>query len=218
MTRLVLTNAIYFDAAWAQPFDEKATKDGPFTLLDGSQVTVPTMRQTDSFGYAKGDGYQAVELPYDGRQLSMVILLPDTGQFETFEASLNAKQVDAIVQELSSREVNLSMPRFKTESSFGLDETLRELGMRDAFSAQTADFSGMTGNHDLFIGAVIHKAFVSVDEAGTEAAVATAVIMELSALPLEPLQVKVDRPFVFLIRDTETGTILFVGRVLNPGA
>jgi serpin B len=218
MTRLVLTNAIYFNAAWAQPFDKNATTDGPFTLLDGSQATVPMMRQTESLGYAKGNGYQAVELPYDGRQLSMLILLPDTGQFDTFEASLNAKQVDDIVKGMSPREVSLSMPHFKTETSFGLDETLRDLGMRDAFSAGIADFSGMTDNRELFIGAAIHKAFVSVDEAGTEAAAATAVIMTASAMPLEPLKVDVDRSFVFLIRDTETGTILFVGRVLNPGA
>jgi serpin B len=218
LTRLVLTNAIYFNAAWAQSFDKNATVDGAFTLLDGRQVNVPMMRQTESFNYAKGNGYQAIELPYDGRQLSMLILLPDAGQFDTFEASLNAVQIDAIVKALSPRQMTLSMPRFKIESSFGLDETLRDLGMRDAFLPGTADFSGMTGNHDLFIGAVIHKAFVSVDEAGTEAAAATAVIMRASAMPVEPLKVNVDRPFVFLIRDIETGTILFVGRVLNPGA
>ncbi|MDH7486987.1 MAG: serpin family protein [Anaerolineae bacterium] len=217
LTRLVLTNAIYFNAAWAQPFQEELTADGPFYLLDGSQVTVPMMRQTESFGYGEGQGYQAVELPYDGQELSMVILLPEKGNFEPFEAALSAEGVQAIVQGLQQRQVALTLPRFKFESAFALADTLAAMGMPDAFG-DAADFSGMTGERDLFISEVIHKAFVAVDEAGTEAAAATAVIMKRLSMPEQPVEVSVDRPFVFLIRDIETGAILFIGRVVNPTA
>ena len=217
LTRLVLTNAIYFNAAWQHPFSEDMTEDGPFYLLDGAEVTVPMMRQTESFGYAEGDGYQAVELPYDGRELSMVILLPQSGQFEAFEGSLDAQRMDAIAKDLESTRVTLRMPKFEFESGFSLGKTLIALGMPVAFSGG-ADFSGMTGNRDLFIGDVIHKAFVSVDESGTEAAAATAVVMPTAMPPQEPVEVTVDRPFVFLIHDIETGTILFVGRIVNPSS
>jgi len=217
LTRLVLTNAIYFNAAWQYPFSEDMTKDGPFYLLDRGEVTVLMMSQTESFGYTEGDGYQAVELLYDGGELSMVILLPQAGQFETFEGSLDAQRVDAIVKELELRQVALTMPQFEIQSGFSLRETLIALGMPVAFSGD-ADFSGMTGNRDLFIADVIHKAFVSVDEAGTEAAAATAVVMPIAIPPEEPVEVTVDRPFVFLVCDIETNTILFVGRVANPNA
>ena len=217
LTRLVLTNAIYFNAAWLHPFEEERTHEGTFYLLDGAEVTVPMMTQTESFGYAEGEGYQAVELPYDGRELSMVILLPDAGQFEEFEDSLDAERVDAILKDLARRRVALTMPKFEFESGFSLKEALAAMGMPLAFFGD-ADFSGMTGNRDLFIADVIHKAFVSVDEAGTEAAAATAVVMMRAAMPEEPVEVTVDRPFMFMIRDNETGAILFVGRVVNPSA
>jgi serpin B len=147
--------------------------------------------------------------------MSMLILLPQAGQFETFEASLTADRVDAIVEDLNEWGVSLAMPKFKFESSFDLGETLAAMGMPDAFGA--ADFSGMTGGRDLFIKFVVHKAFVSVDEKGTEAAAATALGMAASA-PQRNAEFIVDRPFIFLIRDDETGAILFVGRVLNPAA
>ena len=218
VTRLVLTNAIYFNAAWQYPFREDRTADGTFYLLDGSEVTVPMMQQTESFGYAEGEGYQAVELPYDGRELSMVILLPEAGGFEAFEDSLDADRADAIVKNLTRGRVALTMPKFELESDFSLAQVLVAMGMPDAFS-MAADFSGMDGTHELFIKDVVHKAFVSVDEAGTEAAAATAVVVaEKAMMPEEPVEVTVDRPFVFLIRDIETGTILFVGRVVNPSA
>jgi serpin B len=217
LTRLVLTNAIYFNAAWAYPFDEDMTADGPFYLIDGGQVTVPMMKQTESFGYTDGEGYQAVELLYDGDELSMVIILPEDGQFEVFEEGLQAQQVCDIIGGLQLTEVALTMPQFEFDSEFSLKDTLAEMGMPVAFST-SADFSGMTGGRDLYISEVLHKAFVSVDEAGTEAAAATAVPMELTAVP-EPLaEVTIDRPFIFLIRDIDTGAILFVGRIMNPGA
>jgi serpin B len=218
LTRLVLTNAIYFNAAWEYPFNDKATANGPFYLLDGGQVTVPMMGQTESFGYTGGEGYQAVELPYDGDELSMVILLPASGNFEAFEQGLQAQQVDDIIKALQNTRVSLTMPQFEFKSQFSLKDTLSEMGMPDVFSPDEADFSGMTGNRELFISDVIHKAFVAVDEAGTEAAAATAVIVGTTSAPTEPtVAVTIDRPFIFLIRDIQTGAILFVGRVLNPG-
>jgi len=217
MTRLVLTNAVYFNAAWQYPFNKEATSDGPFYLLDGSSVTAPMMKQTESFGYAEGANYEAVELPYSGEELSMVILLPKAGEFETFENSLDAELVKTIIGQLKMNEVSLTMPRFEYESSFGLKQALSTLGMGVAFTPD-ADFSGMDGDHDLLIQDVLHKAFVSVDEAGTEAAAATAVIVGTTAAPAQPTQVTINRPFLFFIRDISTGSIVFVGRVLNPAA
>jgi serpin B len=215
-TRLVLTNAIYFNAAWEYPFDEDMTADGPFYLLDGGQVIVPMMKQTESFGYTDGEGYQAVELQYDGGELSMVILLPEAGNFQAFEEGLQAQQVYDIISGLQPTGVALTMPKFEFDSEFSLKNTLEDMGMPIAFSG-AADFSGMTGTPALYIRAVLHKAFVSLDEAGTEAAAATAVIMEEEA-PEPRVEVTIDRPFIFLIRDIDTGAVLFVGRVVNPGA
>ncbi len=217
LTRLVLTNAIYFNAAWEYPFDEDMTADGPFYLLDGGQVSVPMMKQTEAFGYTEGEGYQAVELQYDGNELSMVILLPEAGQFQASEEGLQAQQVCDIISSLQPAQVTLTMPRFEFDSEFSLKDTLAEMGMPIAFSG-SADFSGMTGTPDLCISEVLHKAFVSVDEAGTEAAAATAVIVGETAIPGQPVEVTIDHPFIFLIRDIETGAILFVGHVMNPGA
>ena len=215
LTRLVLTNAIYFNAAWLYPFNENSTEDGPFHLLDGTAVIAPMMKQTEMFGYAEGDGYQAVELPYDGNELSMVILLPRADQFQAFEGALDAQRVSTILTSLERRSVALTMPGFEFESEFSLKETLAAMGMPIAFS-MGADFSGMTGNYELFIAEVVHKAFVSVDESGTEAAAATAVMMQLTGMPERPVEVTVDHPFIFLIRDVKTDSILFIGRVVNP--
>ncbi|MDP2948557.1 MAG: serpin family protein [Chloroflexota bacterium] len=216
LTRLVLTNAIYFNAPWAFPFKPQLTEEGSFHLLDGGEVTVPMMKQSMKFRYAEGEGYQAVELPYGLSGLSMVILLPQAGQFETFEGSLDADRVDAIVKDLEEWGVTLAMPKFEFKSGFNLAQTLAAMGMPDAFS-ESADFSGMIGRRELFLSAVVHKAFVSVDESGTEAAAATGVAVPASA-PSGRVELAVDRPFVFLIRDRETGAILFVGRVVNPTA
>ena len=217
LTRLVLTNAIYFNAAWSEPFVEAATRDQPFYLLDGSQVAVPMMSQETSLGYAAGDGYQAVELPYEGNELSMVIFLPDASRFEEFDAALEAAHVGVILEELNYRVIDLSMPRFTFEWEVSLAGVLSAMGMPIAFDPLNADFSGMTDVEQLFISGVIHKAFVAVDEEGTEAAAATAVVVGTTSAEPEPeLVVTIDRPFVLLIRDIETGAILFVGRVVDP--
>jgi serpin B len=217
LTRLVLTNAIYFNASWQVPFNEEATGNGTFTLLDGSQVEVDMMHQMHSFNYVQGEGYQAIELPYENGQLSMLILLPDEGRFASFEDALDSALVGEVIAGLYSQNLILSLPKFQFDSSFGLNQALSSLGMQQAFT-DSADFSGITGNRDLFISDVIHKAYVSVNEAGTEAAAASAVIMVASGMPSEPITLSVNRPFIFLIRDIPTGSILFVGRVVNPAA
>lgn len=214
LTRLVLTNAIYFNAAWMYPFDEKNTVDGDFNLLSGDTVTVPMMNQSELLNHMKGENYQVVELPYDGNELSMLLIMPDEGSFYSFEQSLDNELINDIISELGNKQVVLSMPKFEFRSELDLAQILPAMGMPTAFSGM-ADFSGMTGNQDLFIIDVIHEAFVSVDEAGTEATAATAVIMKLTAAQ-EMVTISLDNPFIFLIRDIKTGSVLFVGRVLNP--
>jgi serpin B len=216
LTRLVLTNAIYFNAAWKFPFEPEETANGSFYLISGDDVTVPMMKQTEYFGFAESDDYLAVELPYDGDELSMIIITNKTGDFSDFENAIDLPLVQAIIDGLENTRVTLTMPKFEFESEFGLKETLIGMGMEEPFSV-SADFSGMTGNTDLYIQDVVHKAFVSVDEAGTEAAAASGVIVGIVSMPPEPITVTLDHPFIFLIRDIETGAILFIGRVMNPG-
>lgn len=215
LTQLVLTNAVYFNAAWAQPFDEEMTADGAFTLRDGTEVSVPMMQQAADFRYAEMNGFQAVELPYRGGDFSMLVLLPEHGEFGEFEEGFSLDTIDDTLSELRVKNLALRMPVFETSSAFDLSKPLGSLGIVDAFTMD-ADFSGMDGTTELFISAVLHKAFVSVDEAGTEAAAATAVVMQLKAVMQPPVEVSVDRPFVFLIRDNQSGTILFMGRILDP--
>jgi serpin B len=216
MTRIVLTNAIYFNAAWLHPFKEENTKNDTFYRLDGSTVSVPMIKQTESMRYAEGDSYQAVELLYDGRELSMIILMPREGKFAEFEESLDSTVFQQVLDQLSTHQVTLTMPKFNYESSFGLKEALSALGMGIAFT-EDADFSGMNGKRDLLIQDVLHKAFISVDEAGTEAAAATAVIVGIVSMP-ELAEMQINRPFIFLIHDNATGSLIFVGRVLDPTA
>jgi serpin B len=217
-TRLVLVNAIYFKANWLFPFSKDLTRDGVFSLLDGGQVNVPMMTyaQPSHIPYAQGQGYQVVELPYVGDTVAMDIIIPDAGTFLAFEASLNADQLAAILAGLEPKSVALFLPKFSFETPFSLKPTLAGMGMSAAFDPGLANFSGIDGTRSLFIGAVIHKAFVAVDEDGAEAAAATAVAMMLTAMPSIDVELRIDRPFIFLIRDKPTGAILFVGRVINP--
>ncbi len=217
-TRLVLVNAIYFKGGWRYTFNKDATSEVPFTRLDGSQVDVPMMywSEADHVLYKQGEGYQSVELPYEGGNAVMTIFVPDAGQFEAFESSLTAERLDVLLGEMESQLVMLSMPKFRNESGFELSTVLIEMGMPTAFSGG-ADFSGMTEGNGLMIGAVIHKAFVEVNETGTEAAAATAVLMTETALQMDdPIPLTIDRPFIYLIRDRQTGEVLFVGRMVDP--
>jgi serpin B len=217
MTRLVLANAIYFKADWASEFNKDETSNQDFHLADGGTVSVPTMFQNGSFRFTAGNTLKAIELPYAGNQLSMVILLPHEGQLDAIQTGLDSAGLETLLNSMAYQDVNLYLPKFKYEYSLSLAETLIRMGMTDAFDPGLADFSGMDGVRDLFIGDVLHKAFVAVDEAGTEAAAATVVIMELTSIQEgAPLEFRVDRPFLFVIRDIPTGTILFVGRVMNP--
>lgn len=214
-TSLVLTNAAHFQAAWLHPFNERATREAAFTLLDGQQVQVPMMEQLAGLNYAEGSGVQAIDLPYAGGELSMVILLPDEGAFKDLATGLDAEQLGAILDGLAPANVRLALPRFSYDAGYELRAALTNLGMSDAFGNR-ADLSGMDGTHELFIKQVYHQAFVDVDEAGTEAAAASAVVVARKGLPQVDHEVRVDRPFLFLIRDIETDAILFLGHVVNP--
>jgi serpin B len=215
-TRMVLVNAIYFKADWLSQFDASDTYDTPFHLLDGTDVTAKMMNQGMFVPYYPGDGYQAVELPYAGETAAMTVIVPDEGNFEAVESSLNPDLLDETWNGLQQSSVMLSLPKFTYESEFNLSDTLTSMGMVDAFNPGIADFSGMTNEDDLFISDVIHKAFVAVDEEGTEAAAATAVIIEAASAPIFDVTLTIDRPFIFIIHDKPSGQILFIGRVLNP--
>jgi len=215
MTRLVLVNAIYFTASWSEPFEEAKTRDASFRRLDGSEVMVPTMHQGVETVYGEGESFQAAELPYDGQQLAMLVLVPDEGTFAQFEQALSASKVDEIRTGLSDHLVDLAFPKFSFRSSIPAKAPLQALGMVEAFDAGKADFSGMTETLPFYIQDVAHQAFIAVDERGTEAAAATAVIAGTTSAP-PPATLTVDRPFVFAIIDRTTGATLFVGRVLDP--
>ena len=217
MTRLVLTNAIYFKAAWSHQFEEKDTKDGSFMLLDGSSTTVPFMHGNFTISALVSDKIQAIRLPYEGGTYAMAAIMP-SANFAGFESQLTAAELEQILSDLqsSSARVDLSMPKFQSESRFGLADVLIELGMPNAFDAEKADFSGMTGKPDLMIGSVLHQATIEVNEEGTEAAAATAVVMEVTSMPGEIYTISLDKPFIYVIYETTTNTIVFMGRVVNP--
>jgi serpin B len=220
-TRLVLTNAIYFNAAWATPFEAKDTKPADFTRRDGSTIQVPTMAGFPETGYGEGADYAAVSLPYDAgvdkpHELEMVLVLPK-GDIDAFEATLDATKLDEVVKSLSEHGVTLTMPRYTIASQFSLNETLGKMGMGVAFDAGKADFTGINAAGKLYISDVVHKAWVTVDEAGTEAAAATGVVFGETSAP-EPATLHLDHPYVFFIRDIATKAILFIGRVEDPSA
>jgi serpin B len=216
---MILVNAIYLKAPWAIPFDENVTRLAPFSLLDGSTVEVPFMARSDkSMDYAAGDGWRAVELPYAGDELAMLVLLPDEGALGAVEGELSGNLIDRAASALAPTDVVLELPKWDIETKVELSTMLAALGMPTAFT-DAADFTGMTTDEALQIGFVVHQANITVDEAGTEAAAATAVGIEATAAPVEepePILVTVDRPFLYALRDRETGAVLFLGRVTRP--
>ncbi len=220
LTRLVLANAIYFKGNWAVQFNAKTTARAPFHVSQDKTTEVPMMSQRNQFGYAEFDDLQALALPYKGDALSMVVLLPKQPDgLAGLQAGLSPANLEKWTRALAPREVQVFLPRFKMTGEFKLNDKLKALGMTDAFDDAKADFSGMDGmKHHLYISAVLHKAFVEVNETGTEAAAATAVIMALRGPPSRPLVFRADHPFLFLIRDNKTGSVLFLGRMVNPAS
>jgi serpin B len=225
MTRLVITNAIYFKGDWVKQFDKNKTTDAEFRTASGTIVTVPMMERTDEnaiYLYAENSNFQMLSMPYEhttGKRLSMVVLLPKEEGLTGMEDSLNTAALSALQDSAKSRQVIVFFPKFTLKTSYEkLGRTLAAMGMPTAFTAG-ADFSGMDGTTNLLISDVIHQAFIDVNEEGTEAAAATAVVMKLAAAPggSDPVPVfRADHPFVFLIQDDESGAILFMGRVVNP--
>jgi len=217
VTRLVLANAIYLKALWPEPFDTELTVDRPFRLLDGREVMVPTMKGGALAPYARGEDYEAVWLRLSlASRCAVVIIVPDLGAYERVEARLDAEWVETLRASRKEHAVHLFLPKFSYGSRFQLADALSSLGLASAFISE-ADFSGMDGTRDLFISGVVHESFVAVDEFGIEAAGATAEVLAVSPPPAHPplVELMIDRPFIFLIEDY-TGTILFMGRVLNP--
>ena len=229
LTTLVLTNAIYFKASWFQKFDENLTSPADFFLLDGSTVNVDMMnhKQLDT-KFFQGNGFDVVELPYASpmyeenqypEELSMMIIIPHLGMFETIESNLDYDSVDFMAASMQMGTIDFALPSFEFEFEVECKDIMQQLGMLDAFDPYRADFSGMVDPVDSkpWIDEIYHKAFVAVDEEGTEAAAATAVVMRVTSMP-DPVKISADRPFIFLIRDNITGAILFMGRVVDPTA
>jgi len=217
VTRLVLTNAIYLDATWAEIFESDHTAEAPFYPLGGSEVLAPMMHREGFLPYATGDGWQAVELPYTGDELAMLFLIPGPGGFTEVEGLVAGGLLDQVVGGLAGTHVRPALPRFEARTRASLGPLLSAMGMPTAFSPG-ADFSGMTAEERLCIGEVLHEAFIKVDEEGTEAAAATAVIQIPTAItmPIDWVVLRIDHPFLFSLYDRETGEVLFLGRVLNP--
>jgi serpin B len=226
LTRLVLVNAIYFKASWAKPFSEDQTVSEPFIVTAAMKKEVPLMHRTGDYGYAEQDGVKVLEMPYQGGDLSMVVVLPDAVDgLEAVERQLTSAQLDDWITALHKENVKVVLPRFEVSpaASLELGETLAAMGMARAFNPEEADFTGMANppnsSERLHISKVFHKAFVKLDEKGTEAAAATAVVMAMrTALrqPREPKDFRADHPFLFFLRDTTSGMILFMGRVSDP--
>ena len=220
-TRLVLTNAIYFKSDWKYQFDPNQTELAPFWTTPNAQINVSMMHQVSELKHAAGPTFQILELPYTGEDLSMIALLPNERDgLGDLEASLTVETLSQVTDQMVLREVSVSMPKFGMTQKFGLTSVLSSLGMSDAFDPAAADFSGMNGKWDLYISDVLHKAFINLDEEGTEAAAATGVVIGVTSIGPPIPEFDADHPFMFFIRDNLTGSILFMGRVadLNAGA
>jgi serpin B len=220
-TRLVLTNAIYFKADWESQFEIAQSKEDDFHTSPSQTVRATLMHREGRFNYFNGATFQLLEIPYKGAELSMLVFLPnDSGGLPRLEDSLKLSELKRWFGQLHSEpKVILTLPKFKMTRQFELDSALKALGMKAAFARNAADFSAMTGKRDLWISAAIHKAYIDVDEKGTEAAAATATVMQSMAMPArrpQPVVFRADHPFLFLIRDNRSGAILFMGRVVDP--
>ncbi len=215
--RLVLVNAIYFKGTWSSPFETNHTASQPFHISIGRKVEAPLMHQVEHAGYFENGAFQAIQLPYIGDQLSMVIMLPrQISSMKTTENFLTPQSLAQWLGQMNTREVDIYLPKFKLEIGFELANTLAKMGMPDAFG-EYANFSGIDGTTQLHISTIMHKAYVEVNEAGTEAAAATGAVVKAEEvrIPAPPV-FRADHPFVFLIRDNHSGSILFLGRLVDP--
>ncbi|MDA0591438.1 MAG: serpin family protein, partial [Planctomycetota bacterium] len=220
LTRLVLTNAVYFKGDWAEKFDSSSTQDADFTLADGKKIKTPLMTGTVGAGYAELDGYSILDLPYAGGKLSLLVILPDEADgLPALEQKLNLEWLAKGVASLRKRAVQVALPKFKLETNYSLKDALSEMGMPTAFNPAAANLTGLTDSPEassLYISAVEHKAFVEVNEEGSEAAAATAVVVGLRGVDPAPAMFIADRPFAFAIRHRESGQMLFLGRFSQP--
>ncbi|MFH1279773.1 MAG: serpin family protein [Candidatus Eisenbacteria bacterium] len=216
-TAAVLVNALYFKAPWSAPFDENRTGAGTFRRADGIAVGAEMMRISEEFRYAEGEGYRALEMDFRGKELAALFLLPDEGGFDGFAEGLDGEALAGIVDGLAPAGVDVTLPKFTFESEFRLKETLTAMGMVVPFTS-AADFTGMRSTGGLAIDEAYHKTFIDLNEKGVEAAAATAVVMNDTALPTPSETFTADRPFLFLIRDRSTGAVLFLGRLMDPSA
>jgi len=216
MTRLVLTNAVYFKGAWTNRFDPARNTQEEFTSLDGAKSKVEMMNNSFTGAAFVEKDYSVVSLPYEGGNFAMMAVLPE--DFASFQTTMNADLLKEILEKLTESHtmVHLTMPKFSFESSIDLGETLPAMGMSDAFDINNADFSGMTGGKDLYISDVVHQAFIDVNEDGTEAAAATMVSMAPTSMPGEAITLRLDRPFIYLIYNTQTNAVVFMGHVVAP--
>lgn len=223
-TRLVLTNAVYFNGAWKYKFDEQFTKEETFYPAPGKQSLVSMMLQQEKLPYAESSDFQMLELPYAGDDLSMVVILPrERDGLAALEASLTNERLDSALADLRERQINVFLPKFTFDASFKLSDTLKDMGMTDVFDESAADLTGIAESpwEKLVVKEVLHKAFIDVNEEGTEAAAATAVVVvavsSCVCAPQEPKTFRADHPFLFALRDRHSGSLLFMGRVMNPG-
>jgi serpin B len=214
-TRVLLANAIYFKARWEHEFSDGVTRPAPFHLLDGTRIHVPTMHDTGYRLSARDGAVQALQLPYTGGALAMIVLLPDGGKLQQVERELDEARIERLVSSMKNQQTEIAMPKFRVESSFLLKSTLQAMGLATAFTPQ-ADFSRVSSEPGFALTEVIHKTFVDVNERGTEAAAITVPMAAGSAPPRKVVEFRVDRPFLFLIRDLPTKTTVFLGRVVDP--
>ncbi|MFH1786053.1 MAG: serpin family protein [archaeon] len=220
-TSFVLTNAVYFKGDWLKQFDKADTRDEDFRVSPYKTVKVPMMKLTGeeaNFKYTETDDLQILEMPYVGEQLSMLVLLPKDGDISALENSLSLEKLSEWRAKLQAEDVDVYLPKFTFETKYDLTNSLISMGMPTAFSPAKADFSGMDGTRNLYIGIVLHQAYIDVNEEGTEVAAATGVAMKFTGFPMPPKIFRADHPFLFIIQETETGNIIFIGKVADPTA
>lgn len=214
---MLLANVVGFGASWEYPFDAGATANAPFTLLDGSQVSVPMMSNPlANLSYLRGDGFQVIELPYLSGNVSMFVFIPDAGKFSEFEAAFTLNRYQKLLDTIRPQAMSLRLPKFHLESSLDLNPALQTLGVTDAFDPAAADFSGIDGSRKLFISSSLQVATIAVDEAGNGAAAATLPATPSGSESTNPIQLAIDHPFYFVIQDRPTSAILFIGRIVQP--